>query len=262
MRINVEEQHALSADGTEIGFKKLGAGPPVVLVHGGWNASDQWMDVAKAVAERCTCYVMDRRGRGRSGDGEDYSLDREIEDIEAVVDAAGPGASLLGHSSGAIYAIEAAHRFELNRLFLYEPPLHFHGPEAERFVDRIRECVENGRPEDAATIFFREEAQVPDQQFDMLRNTPDWKTIVETAWTWVREMDAILEAGLRVERYSDVTAPTLLLHGSITEEHPSFATKELEETLPNARRARLEGQAHSANRSAPDMVAREIAAFL
>lgn len=262
MSIAIEEQIVQSADGTEIGYKKLGSGPPVVLVHGGWNTSKHWLGVAEHMAESHTCFVMDRRGRASSGDGDDYSLDREIEDINAVLDAAGPGAALLGHSSGAIYAIETAHRYPVSGLVLYEPPLHFHGQEAERFVDRIRECVEDGRSADAATIFFKEEAQVPDEQLAMLQGTPDWEVIVETAWTWVREMDAILESELRVARYHDMQVPTLLLYGILTQDHPSFATKALEKTLANARTAKLEGQAHSANRAVPDLVAQEVINFL
>lgn len=262
MSAAIEEQVIQSADGTEIGFRKLGSGRPIVLVHGGWNTSEQWLGVAEHLAESHTCYVMDRRGRASSSDGDDYSLDREIEDIKAVLDAAGPEAALLGHSSGAIYAIETAHRYPVSGLILYEPPLHFHGSEAEQFVDRIRECVDDGRPEDAATIFFREEAQVPDEQLAILRTTPDWNVIVDTAWTWVREWDAILEAELRVARYGDMQTPTLLLYGSQTQDHPSFATKELEKTLPNARKTRLEGQAHGANRMAPQLVAEQVTRFL
>ena len=123
MSAESEEHTVHSADGTKIGFVRLGSGPSLVLVHGGVNTRDAWLPVATVIANQFTCYVMDRRGRGRSGDGPEHSLDRECEDIKAVLDFAGPGAHLLGHSYGAICALEAACRFPVGRLVLYEPPL-------------------------------------------------------------------------------------------------------------------------------------------
>lgn len=95
-----------SSDGTRIGVHTLGSGPPVVLVHGAWNWAEHWMDVAEQLADAYTCSVMDRRARGSSGDHDEYSFDREIDDVAAVLEDAGPDSSLLGHSSGAIYALE------------------------------------------------------------------------------------------------------------------------------------------------------------
>ena len=94
--------------GRQIGVVTLGSGPPLVLVHGAWNWAEHWLGVAENLADDHTCSVMDRRGRGSSGDGDDYSIDREIEGIAAVLDTAVLDASLLGHSSVAIYALEVA----------------------------------------------------------------------------------------------------------------------------------------------------------
>ena len=127
-----------SADGTAIGFVTVGSGPAVIVVHGALTTGDEWHQVAVAMADHHTVHVMDRRGRGRSGDGADYRFDREIEDIGAVVEAAGVGAHLVGHSSGAIYALEAARRFPIGQLVLYEPPLNFKGREAATLVETMR----------------------------------------------------------------------------------------------------------------------------
>jgi pimeloyl-ACP methyl ester carboxylesterase len=89
-----------AADRIDDDVHSVGSGPPLVLVHGAWNWADHWLGVAERLAGSCTCSVLDRRGRGSSGDGDSYSFDREIEDIAAVVEAVGPGTSLLGHSSG------------------------------------------------------------------------------------------------------------------------------------------------------------------
>ena len=135
-----EERVARSADGTPIGFLKFGSGPSLVFVHGSVNTGEEWLQVATAMAEQFTCYVMDRRGRGRSGDAAAYSLDRECEDIIAVLEVAGPEAHLLGHSYGAICALETARRLPIGRLVVYEPPLPVDGPVPEKNHGRLPRC--------------------------------------------------------------------------------------------------------------------------
>jgi len=210
---------------------------------------------------QCTCYVMDRRGRGRSGDGTNYSFDREIEDIKAVLDAAGPGAVLVGHSSGAIYALEAASRFPVAGLVLYEPPLHYE-VQFTKVLEHIRVEAQARRWDEAVAVFLREEAGMPADQIAVARASPYWQGNVALAPTLIREWDEIVRFAPNVERYRKVSTPTLLLAGRETEHHPSFATKALEATLPNARTVLLEGQGHLADLNAPDLVAKEVTSFL
>lgn len=251
-----------SCDGTQIGYLRVGSGPALVMVHGAWSSGDAWLEVARLLAGRWCCYLMDRRGRGRSGDGADYGIDREIEDIEAVREVAGPNARLLGHSSGAIYALEVARRASVSGLVLYEPPLRWRGERAASFLQRFRAEVDAGRLEAAATRFFREEARLGEDELSLLQSTPTWPQMVARARTCVREWEAILGAGLREERYRDVSVPTLLLAGTETTGHPSFATSQLDEVLPDARTAMLPGQGHMANHAVPGMVARTVSSFL
>lgn len=219
--------------------------------------------MAGALAERCTCYVMDRWGRGGSDDHADYSLEREVEDIEAVLEAAGPEAYLLGHSSGAIYTLEVARRSPLAGLVLYEPPLHgFHGRFVEEVWPRIRAAAEEGRFEEVVSTFLADEAGLPDDVLASLRETPLWQHRVALAPHSVREWAELIRLRPTVDRYRDVSVPTLLLAGTETEGHPSFATRDLQELLPDVRTALLEGQGHTANLMAPDLVARELLAFL
>lgn len=105
-----------SADGTVIGYRKLGSGSPIILVHGSISTGEQWLAVAEQLADANTVYIMDRRGRGLSADAEDYSLNTESDDIKALLDVAGKGASLLGHSYGAICALEAVRTGSVRRL--------------------------------------------------------------------------------------------------------------------------------------------------
>jgi len=235
-----------SADGTSIGYTRIGDGPsPLVIVHGVLDSSESWVGVAEALSEQCSCFVMDRRGRGRSGDSDSYTFENEIEDIEAVLRVAGSDAFLLGHSSGAIYTLEAARRVPVAGLILYEPPLHYEGFDA--VVDRIRNLVSEGKLAEAAEVFIEGPA------------TPQ---IAELAPTLVREWDAIFTFGPNVARYQDLSMPTLLLAGSDTLSEPTFATVDFAGSLSDVRTAILDGQGHTANVSVPELVANRVAEFL
>lgn len=259
-----QQQTVRSADGTRIGFTKIGSGPiPIVMVHGAISSSGSWMSVATALAEHCTCYVMDRWGRGGSEARSEYAFEREAEDILAVLEVAGPDAYLLGHSSGAIYSLEAALEASLAGLILYEPPLHAnHGRFVEEILPRISEAAAEDRFDDALAIFLVEEAMVPEEELASLRMTPMWEAQVGLTPQSVIEWEDMARVAPTVEQYGNITVPTLLLAGTETKEHPSFATDDLDRLLPNVRKVMLEGQGHTAHRTAPDLVADEVARFL
>ena len=116
-------QHATSADGTSIGYRASGNGEPLLLVHGVATTGADWAFVRQHLRERFTVVTMDRRGRGESGDAGEHSMDREISDVLAVLDAI-DGRLLVGHSYGALCSIGAAEQTDrLERLVLYEPPI-------------------------------------------------------------------------------------------------------------------------------------------
>lgn len=261
--VNREESESMveSADGTLIGYARIGNGPfPLVFVHGVLDTGESWAPVAEALSEHCSCFVMDRRGRGRSADGDSYSFEREVEDIEAVLRAAGPNVFLLGHSSGAIYTLEAARRVPIAGLVLYEPPLHYQGFEV--VVDEIRGLVAAGKLDDAAAVFFTREGKVSDSELATLRQAPFWPQIVRLAPTLVREWDAIFAFGPTIERYRDLSMPTLLLAGSENVNNPKFATADFGRSLSNVRTVTLDGQGHTANEAVPELVANRIAEYL
>lgn len=257
------EGHVRSADGTRIGFLKLGSGPGLVFCHGSLSTGHDWLPVATRLADRFTCYVMSRRGRGRSDEAPDRSLDREIEDITAVLEAAGPGAHLLGHSYGAICALETAGRSSrVDRLVLYEPPLPVDGPVVGPALETYRAAIASGRHEDALLAGFGHFARLPADEIEMLRKTMVWREALKLAPTWLPELEAIaaLEPGL--ERYRRMERPTLLLFGSTTAPHHRVAIDALRNTLPAARTIAIEGQGHSAHLMTPARVADAVAEFL
>lgn len=252
-----------SSDGTPIGYVRAGSGPPLVIVHGAWASGNSYLPVAEVLGKHFSCFVMDRRGRGNSGDGPGYDLQRELADIDAVLDVAGQGASLMGHSGGAVYALEVALRRDINRLVVYEPPLRQNlDASTHDFLDRFHAAVENGRNEAATAMFFREMAGMDEDALGAFQSTPAWQERVPRAWTVVREMQAMVDAAQPIERYRSVSAPTLVLVGSETPEEDQQAMHQLNQVLPVSRLAGLKGQGHMAHLTAPELLASEVAGFL
>jgi pimeloyl-ACP methyl ester carboxylesterase len=259
----LKEGRVRSSDGVSIGFLELGRGPPLVFVHGSLALGDEWLAVAEALAERHTCFLMDRRGRGRSADAAAYSLDTECADIRAMLDHAGPAASILGHSYGAICALEAVSRFAARKVVLYEPPfpISAHGI-PEPVFDEYRNAVAAGRFEDALVIGLRDLVKLSEQQLTELRNTPVWNEIVPLAPTWVRELEEIRKLPLGVARYAAMKSPTLLLVGTATAPHHIEAADALQRTLPAVRTVHFAGQGHDAHLFVVDEFARRVSDFL
>jgi pimeloyl-ACP methyl ester carboxylesterase len=261
----IEYRKVSSADGTTIGFTRVGSGPvPVVFVHGALNSGAQWMSVAEAMGEHFTCYVMDRWGRGGSGSHSSYSLANEAQDIVAVLEAAGPDAYLLGHSSGAIYVLEAALESPPAGLILYEPPINaFHGSFIE-VLGRIQVASAEEDFEAALSIFLADEAGLSREELAFLESTPGsgWDQMLELTPHSVKEWAELARDKPTVDRYRGIAVPTLLLTGTETEASPSFATRALDDMFPESRIAKLNGQGHGANRDAPEMVAKEVASFV
>jgi len=253
-----------SKDGTTIGFVRLGAGPALVFVHGSLATKEGWLPVANLLADRFTCFVMDRRGRGLSGEHPEYAIEKEYEDVEAVLTATGERPNLMGHSYGAVCALGAALRTPVRRMMLYEPPLPIRGPLAGPALAAYRDAIDEGNPERALELGLTQFGGIARPQFEALRATPVWPRLHGLAAGWTREIEAIdlLEQG--VDRYASIDTPVLLLRGSDTRHSPSYAlaATALMETLPDVRMCELQGHGHLANLTAPELVASRISEFL
>jgi pimeloyl-ACP methyl ester carboxylesterase len=261
MSQQLDEGAVRSADGTQIGFLKVGSGSSIVFVHGSLATGEQWLPVANGLAESFTCYLMDRRGRGRSGDAEVYSLRKECEDIKAVLDAAGSDACLVGHSYGAICALETANTFPVARLVLYEPPLPIrHSVIGPAFND-LRAAVAKNDLSAALTIGLRDMVKVAAAELEGLKASPAWSPMAALTPTWVRECEVIAGLELGVERFADMASPTLLLLGTATAAHHIEASRALEATLPVVRCTELEGESHFAHLTATDRVVSAVRRF-
>ena len=206
---------------------------------------------------------MDRRGYGRSGNSLGYAIEREYEDIEAVLASAGNQASLLGHSYGAICALGAATRARVTHLVLYEPPLPVQGSVAGGALGDYKKLVEMGDSDGALALGLTKFAGVTPEQIQALRRSPLWPKMVALAPSWTREVEVIDRLGPSLNRYRDLQVPTLLLSGTHSVKYPlQDATEALAATLKNVQISRLEGQGHTAHSLAPTLVAERIATFL
>src|SRR5688500_8161181 len=161
----------ISADATPIGYRRSGGGTPLVLVHGGAADGTRWTPVLPALEERFTVYAVDRRGRGLSGDTAAYSIEREFEDIAALVDAIGGPVDLLGHSYGALCSLEATFRTRnVRRLVLYEPPVPTGAPlYAGATLDRMQALIDADEPDAMLSVFFREVVGMPEHELALLQ---------------------------------------------------------------------------------------------
>lgn len=263
--MNGNRGSVVSADGTRVGFVTDGAGPALLIVHGGMSTSARWDPLWPLLIGRFQVTAMDRRGRGSSGDGDQYSLEAESEDVIAVAEhlsmQQGAPIDVFGHSYGAVCALGAAARgAPVRRLALYEPP----GPETvpTEWLDRMRLIIGQGQPGRAMFSFLVEVIGFSPREVEALRDRPggyDPLPIVER--TLVREGEALTTADLPALA-ADVVQPVLLLLGSESPPWAATVTRGLAGTLSAAEIAMLHHQGHEAVDTAPDLVAEQLARFL
>ncbi|WP_338727702.1 alpha/beta hydrolase [Haladaptatus sp. DJG-WS-42] len=253
-----------SADGTTIAYEKTGHGPPLVLVHGTTADHTRWEPIRPALEEQFTVYAMDRRGRGESDDAPDYSLEREFDDVVAVIDSIAEPVVLLGHSYGALCSLEAALRTDnVRKLILYEPPFLVEEGELTpaAMLAELHALVENGENEQALIRFFTDVAGMSLDEVDVLRAAPNWSARVSAAHTVVREEAAPGEYVFDADRLATLATPTLLLTGTESAPFLKDATAALAGVLPNCRVVTFEGHGHVAINSASERFTTEVFTF-
>jgi pimeloyl-ACP methyl ester carboxylesterase len=237
-----------SKDGTTISFERLGSGPPVVLVCGGSVDRSSNAPLAALLAKHFTVFNYDRRGRGESGDTPPYAVEREVEDIDAVVAAAGGSAFLYGSSSGAALALEAARMLptKITKLALWEPPYvpeGFPRPPADS-ARTYTELVAAGKRGDAAEFFMAKVVGLPPEFVAQARNAPWWPNQEALAHTLAYDATIMGDYTLPVERVAAVTIPTLVLDGGASFPFMGVTAQALADRLPHGQRRTLVGQRH------------------
>lgn len=267
--VGVMTSSVISADGTRIGFEVRGVGPGLILLHGGTADRTRWAQVAPILAERFTLYLVDRRGRGLSGDGPEaaYTIEREAEDLLAVAEAAA-GANglvhLLGHSYGALITLETLPRGgPFDRVVLYEPPFRTNGLAVfpSGVLDTMAERLAADDRDGVLAAFFRGAIGLDEAAVDAQRRTPMWPARLAAAHTIVRE-GRVADTYRPRPELSRLTVPVRFLLGTDSPEYVRAATRAAHRTVPGSDILDLPGQAHMAMDTIPEKFAGVVTDFL
>jgi pimeloyl-ACP methyl ester carboxylesterase len=226
----------VSKDGTRIAYEVAGTGQPLILVVGAFNDRATGLPLTEMLEQHFTVFNYDRRGKGDSGDTLPYAVEREIEDLDALIAEAGGSALVFGYSSGAVLAPKAAaHGSNISKLALYEPPPI--GPESGRVAAQLARLVAENRRGDAVAL-FQKGVGIPEEMTAQMRHAPFWTGLEKVAHTLVYEMTILTEPPL------PTTVPALVIDGGNSPETLHQSAQALTDMLPNARRRTLVGQTH------------------
>ena len=232
------------------------------MIHGAAADHNRWAPVLPALEERFAVFAVDRRGRGRSGDASGYALEREYDDVVAVVESAGEGVSVLGHSYGGICAVEAALLTDrIRKLVLYEPPMGFL-KSPPHVVDRLQTLLAEGRRDELLGYFMQEVAGLSPDQIELMRSLPAWEARLDAGDTIPREERASREYLFDANRFGALGVPTLYLQGGESSEPFKAAGEALRAALPDCRVVVMPGQRHAAMDTATDLFTAEVLSFL
>jgi pimeloyl-ACP methyl ester carboxylesterase len=273
-----------SKDGTTIGYRQLGHGPAVVLLHGIMESSQSHTQLAEELAGDLTVYLPDRRGRGLSGpQGKDYRILKEVEDLDALLEEKG-ASRVFGVSAGAVICLQAALSLTaIKKAAIFEPPLLVNGSVSTAFLNRFDEEMAEGKVASALVTAMKGSQMGPpafnlvprpllERLTKMMTASEDKKakpgdvTMSMLASTLRDDFQLSLETAGALESFNAIRAETLLLGGSKSPTYFKVALDALEHVLPNARRIEFTGLNHGAsgntNRGGkPERVAHELRAF-
>lgn len=254
-----------SPDGIPLTVWVGGVGPPIVLVHGSFTDHTAWAVPSMHLEEHFTTFAMDRRGFGDSGDGSEYSIERDFEDVSVVVASvaarSGGPVILWGHSYGANCAMGGASlSTDVQHLILYEPSLGIAYPEG--VIEAAETAVAAGDPEAAVTRMLFDVLEMSSAEIDALRSGPRWPLILAGAHTAPRECRVEQSWEYRPGQFAGIQAPTLLLSGSESPSSVTSATTRAAEAIAGSRIQILDGHGHFAHRTDPEMVVSLIREFV
>jgi pimeloyl-ACP methyl ester carboxylesterase len=257
-------QKVRSPDGTAIAYERSGSGPVVILVDGALcsRAFGPSAALAKRLAERFTVIAYDRRGRNESGDTAPYAPSREVEDIAALIEAAGGSATLVGLSSGAALALQAAASgLPVRKVVAYEPPYVYEGTDIRRdHVAALQGLVGEGRRGAAVAYFMHDMVGLPRFMTWMMRLMFwMWRKLEAVAHTLAYDAAVMGDFHVPAERLRGIQVPALVMYGGKTDEKLKRATVAAADAIPGSRLAVLEGQTHNVS---ADVLAPAVVAFV
>jgi pimeloyl-ACP methyl ester carboxylesterase len=260
--VSLREDAVRSSDGTVIGWYERGtSGSPILLVHGSRTDAADWDAVSQLLAERHRVVAVDRRGRGRSGDGSAYTLELEADDVSAVAAGLGPDLTVVGHSMGGHIVLRACLQPPgFARVVVYEPSIPNMRPPIGPPRDEALAICRHDDPEESLLAFLRGVIGMPEPSVDSLRRRPSWGRRVALFPTYLRELDALEQDG--TFDHDRIDCPVLVLIGSETVPSRWKATEALAASIPGASVRAIAGQQHDALRFAPEAVAAAVEDFI
>lgn len=233
-----------SADGTTIFFEQRGTGAPVILVGGAFNDRTTVAALAGVLAPDFTTITYDRRGRGDSGDTAPYAVEREIEDLAALIAQVGGTASVFGHSSGAVLALEAAAAgIGIDRVVAYEPPYATDDHPRADVVDEVRAQLAAG-DRDGAVATFLKVAGTPEEMIEGMKQAPVWGWFTALAHTLPYDLTIVGRNARPRDSLARIAVPTLVIGGGASDEALQSGARAAAAAVPGARHETLEGQDH------------------
>lgn len=240
-----------SKDGTTIAYDQTGSGPAVILVDGALcsRAFGPMPKLAPLLARHFTVFHYDRRGRGASGDAAPYAVEREVEDLEAVIQEAGGSAFVLGLSSGAALALAgAASGLNIKKLALYEPPFIANGNGRQPPPDsraHLAQLISSGQRGDAVKFFMTKMVGAPAYVALIMQFTPVWKKLKAVAHTLPYDAAVMGDFTVPTQRAASVAARTLVMDGGKSPAPLRQAVETVASAVPRAQRLTLKGQTHN-----------------
>ncbi|HZD69392.1 MAG TPA: alpha/beta hydrolase [Actinomycetes bacterium] len=252
---------ARSKDGTSIAYDRSGEGPPVVIVGGALQHRAAEAPLAALLAAEFTVFAYDHRGRGDSGDTPPYAVDREVEDLDAIIAAAGGSACVYGSSSGANLAIVAAAQgLGIAKLAVHEPNYLVDAsrpPLPGNYVEHLNQLLPEGRRGDAVAYFLTTAVGLPAEFVAPMRDLPVWQAMEAAAPTLPYDGAVVEGFALPTNRLAAVSVPTLVIAGEASAAWLRAGAQAAADALPNARCRTLEGQDHNVAAEAVAAVLRE-----
>ncbi|WP_248964569.1 alpha/beta fold hydrolase [Sphaerisporangium perillae] len=242
-----------SQDGTRIAYDSIGSGPAVIVIGGGPVDRTAESPLAALLAEHFTIYSYDRRGRGETVDTAAYSVDREFDDLQALITEAGGSAMVYGTSGGAMIAIQAAARgLPITKLALWEVPYILPGtrePVPADYRDQQYALRAQGRFGDMMELFMLKAALMPAGFVEGMKAAPFWEAMAAGASCLAYDADVAADFGLPSEALKTITIPTLVIDGATTP-WITAAAEAIADALPDAHRTTLHGQPHNVDAAA------------
>jgi pimeloyl-ACP methyl ester carboxylesterase len=255
----------ISKDGTAIAYEKTGKGPGIILVNGALAHREFYgeKELADRLSKNFTVIYYDRRGRGESTDTKPYSVEKEIEDIEALIDEAGGKVYLYGTSSGASLALLAAEKLgpgKVIKLALYEPPYNAYSDKGKQeFAEqknKINKLVAAGKPGDAVAVFM-ESLGTPPDEMEGMKKSPDWKDMERVGHTLVYDFEVLGDGAVPLGVAKKIVVPTQVMDGEKSFDFMHATADTLEKTIPGSVHKTLKDQTHEASPEAIAPVLKE-----